>query len=100
MPKTAPASAAGYGYHVLDRGNARVRVCHDAADYHDFVRLLRPACAPVPSRLLAYCLMARKPRDMQGSLSEQLQARAGVWPRLAHTFLRLKNPECLLSRPA
>jgi putative transposase len=30
---------------------------YDAADYDAFVRLLRRACARLPLRLLAYCLM-------------------------------------------
>jgi putative transposase len=57
MPRTARASAAGYCYHVLNRGNGRARVFHDEEDYARFVRLLRQACARVPLRLLAYCLM-------------------------------------------
>jgi hypothetical protein len=48
MPRTARASAAGYCYHVLNRGNGRARVFHEAQDYLRFVRLLRQACARVP----------------------------------------------------
>jgi putative transposase len=57
MPRTARASVGGYCYHALNRGNGRVQVFHDADDYHDFVRLLRQACARVPMRLIGYCLM-------------------------------------------
>ena len=32
MPRTARASVGGLCYHVLNRGNARSRVFHDAAD--------------------------------------------------------------------
>ncbi len=47
----------GYCYHVMNRGNSRARVFHDAADYHSFVRLLQKACARLPMRLVGYCLM-------------------------------------------
>jgi putative transposase len=47
----------GYCYHVIDRGNRRAEVFHHEGDYHAFVRLLRQACARVPLRVLAYCLM-------------------------------------------
>ena len=57
MPRTARAAVGGYGYHVLNRGNQRGEVFHDADDYHDFVRLLRQACGRVPMRLIGYCLM-------------------------------------------
>ena len=57
MPRTARSLLGGYCYHVLNRGNARAAVFHDDEDYAAFVRLLRRACARVPMRLLAYCLM-------------------------------------------
>jgi putative transposase len=57
MPRTARAAFGGYCYHALNRGNGRAQVFHDADDYHDFVRLLRKACARVPMRLVGFCLM-------------------------------------------
>src|SRR4051794_38037651 len=57
MPRTARAAVGGYCYHALNRGNERARVFHDAADYHDFVRLLREACARTPMRVVGYCVM-------------------------------------------
>jgi putative transposase len=57
MPRTARGDLAGYCYHALNRGNGRARVFHDDDDYHDFVRLLRQACARVPMRLLSFCVM-------------------------------------------
>jgi putative transposase len=47
----------GFCYHVLNRGNGRARVFHDADDNHDFVRLLQKACARLPMRLVGFCLM-------------------------------------------
>jgi putative transposase len=57
MPRTARASVGGYCYHVLNRGNGRAQVFHDADDYHGFVRLLRLAGARVPLRLVGFCSM-------------------------------------------
>jgi REP-associated tyrosine transposase len=57
MPRTARASVGGYCYHVLNRGNGRARVFHDADDYNAFLHLLRQASARVPMRLIGYCLM-------------------------------------------
>jgi putative transposase len=48
----------GYCYHVLNRGNGRAQVFHDADDSHSFVRLLRQACARMAMRLVGYCLMS------------------------------------------
>ena len=44
-------------YHVLNRGNGRAEVFHQADDYAAFLKLLGEACERVPMRLLAYCLM-------------------------------------------
>ena len=41
MPRTLRASAGGYCYHALKRGNERSRVFHDADDCHAFVASLR-----------------------------------------------------------
>src|SRR5947207_8038780 len=57
MPRTARAARGGYCYHVLNRGNGRRTVFHDDDDYAFFAALLRAACARVPMRVLAYCLM-------------------------------------------
>jgi len=57
MPRTARASAANYCYHVLNRGNARVEVFHKEDDYDAFVELIPEACARLPMRVLAYCVM-------------------------------------------
>jgi putative transposase len=57
MPRTARASAGGYCYHVLNRGNARAEVFHHPGEYHAFLDLLGEASLRTPMRLLAYCLM-------------------------------------------
>jgi putative transposase len=48
----------GYVYHVLNRGNGRMRLFHKEADYQGFERILSEALEHVPGmRLAAWCLM-------------------------------------------
>ena len=53
MPRTARASVGGVCYHVLNRGNGRMRTFHEADDYSAFVDLLGRACERVPMRVRA-----------------------------------------------
>lgn len=57
MPRTARASQGGYGYHALNRGNARRTVFHKDGDYSAFLKLLSEAAERTHMRLLAYCLL-------------------------------------------
>jgi putative transposase len=63
MPRTARASAGDVAYHVINRGNGRMRVFHRAADYAAFLRLLADANERFfretrgSMRILGYCLM-------------------------------------------
>ena len=44
-------------YHVLNRGNARATVFHDAGDFSAFVALARKATLRTPVEVFGYCLM-------------------------------------------
>ena len=57
MPRFARASAGGYCYHVINRGNARAEVFHKEEDLAAFVRIMGESCIRVPMRVVAYCLM-------------------------------------------
>ena len=57
MPRKARWAPGGICYHVVDRGNSRATVYHEAADYADFLDLMARACEHVPMRVLGYCLM-------------------------------------------
>ena len=57
VPRTARASCGGVCYHAMNRGNAKATLFHDDHDYQHFEKLLRGACARIPMRLLAWCLM-------------------------------------------
>jgi hypothetical protein len=48
MPCTARASAAGYCYHVLNRGNDRATIFHKPADYQAFLDMMAEAGLRTP----------------------------------------------------
>ena len=50
MPRSARASAGGYCYHVINRGNARAEVFHKDEDLEAFVRVMGEAGIRVPMR--------------------------------------------------
>ncbi len=57
MPRTARAIEAGMIYHVLNRGNGRMRLFHKDDDFHAFERVLAEGLQRYPVDLLTYCLM-------------------------------------------
>ena len=57
MPRTARAAVGGVCYHVINRGNGRMKVFHNAEDHVNFLELLHRANARIDMRLLAFCLM-------------------------------------------
>ena len=57
MPRTARAIEAGLIYHVLNRGNGRMRLFHKPADYAAFEQVLCEGLERFPVQLLTYCLM-------------------------------------------
>ena len=76
MPRTARASVGGVCYHVLNRGNGRLRVFRDADDYAAFVDLVGRACERVAMRVLAYGLM---PNHFHLVLWPRAAADLGRW---------------------
>ncbi|MCI0334692.1 MAG: transposase [Planctomycetes bacterium] len=57
MPRTARAIEAGLIYHVLNRGNGRMRLFHKPEDYLAFERVLGEGLQRYPVELLTYCVM-------------------------------------------
>jgi len=57
MARTARASVGGVCYHVLNRGNAGMRIFHKNADYKAFIEMFRQGQERLPMRILGYCLM-------------------------------------------
>jgi putative transposase len=85
MGRPRRAAEGGFVYHVLNRGNARMGVFDDEADYEAFEKVLAEAVERHETRLLAYCLMPNHwhllvwPRET-GELS-----RFVGWLTLTHT---------------
>ena len=57
MPRTARAIRAGLIYHVLNRGNGRLRLFRKDGDLEAFERVLAGGLERYPVELLTYCLM-------------------------------------------
>jgi putative transposase len=58
MPRVARSIRAGVCYHVLNRGNGRQTIFHEAGDYDAFGRVLREGLSAYPGvDLFAWCLM-------------------------------------------
>ncbi len=57
MPRTSRAIVADYCYHVLNRGNNRMRLFHKRADYTAFLWLLAESFDEFSVPVLAACIM-------------------------------------------
>lgn len=57
MPRTARAIEANMVYHVLNRGNGRMRLFHKPDDYQAFENVLAEGLERYAVELLTYCLM-------------------------------------------
>ncbi len=57
MPRTARAIEAGLVYHVLNRGNGRMRLFHKDQDFAAFERVLGEGLERYPVDLFTYSLM-------------------------------------------
>jgi putative transposase len=57
MPRRARAIEAKIVYHVLNRGNGRMRLFHKDQDYAGFEKVLAQGLERHPVDLLSYCLM-------------------------------------------
>jgi putative transposase len=86
MGRPYRTALGGYVYHLLNRGNGRLRIFPKDGDYEAFERILGEALEHVPGlRLLAYCLLPNHwhlvvwPRH-DGELSD-----FGHWLTLTHT---------------
>jgi putative transposase len=57
MPRIKRSDTAGSIYHAINRGNARSRIFHKAADYEAFLRLLGEGLEKYPLEIFSLCLM-------------------------------------------
>jgi putative transposase len=78
MPRTARASAGGYIYHALNRGNRRADVFHKPGDFDAFVAAIAEARRHLPVDLFGYCLM---PNHFHLVLRPREDGDLGRWMR-------------------
>ena len=57
MPRIPRGESEGGIYHIINRGNMKMRVFHDQEDYVYFLSLLKKASEKVNIEIHAYCLM-------------------------------------------
>src|ERR1044072_5812870 len=57
MPRHARVVADDSIYHVLNRGNGRMRIFHKRGDFAAFLELLEEGRRRMGMRILGYCLM-------------------------------------------
>jgi putative transposase len=84
MPRTARAIEAGLIYHVLNRGNGRLRLFHDDDDYAAFERVLTEGLARYPVELLSYCIMPNHWHQVVRPLTSEALGRWMGWIGVTH----------------
>jgi len=93
MPRTNRVAPGGWAFHVLNRGNGRLRLFAKDADYRAFESVLRETAERLRMRLLAYCLMPNHwhlvlfPRD-DGDLGRFMQRLTVTHVRRWHLHRR------------
>jgi len=84
MPRTARTIEAGLVYHVLNRGNGRLRLFHKESDYDAFERLLGEGLERYPVDLLTYCLMPNHWHLVVRPRTDAALGRLLGWVSLTH----------------
>jgi putative transposase len=84
MPRTASAIKAGMIYHVLNRGNARMRLFHKDGDFAAFERVLGEGLERYPVDLLTYCLMGNHWHLVVQPRTDEALGRFMGWVGVTH----------------
>jgi putative transposase len=71
-------------YHVLNRGNGRMRIFHKAADYEAFERVLAEGLERYAVELLTYCLMPNHWHLVARPKSDEALGRWMGWVGVTH----------------
>jgi len=71
-------------YHVLNRGNGRMRLFHKAGDYEAFERVLAEGLERYPVELFTYCLMPNHWHLVVRPNSDQALGRWMGWVGVTH----------------
>lgn len=75
---------AGVTYHVLNRGNARATVFHDATDYQAFLALAVESARRTATHVVAFCLMPNHFHFLLRPTSDDGLARWAHWLTTTH----------------
>jgi putative transposase len=84
MPRTARAIEGGMIYHVLNRGNGRMRIFRKSGDYEAFERVLAEGMDRYPVELLTYCLMPNHWHLVVRPKTDQALGRWMGWVCVTH----------------
>jgi len=84
MPRTARAIEAGTVYHVLNRGNGRMRLFHKDGDYAAFERVVGEGMGRYPVDLLTYCLMPNHWHLVVRPRTDETLGRLMGWVGVTH----------------
>ena len=71
-------------YHVLNRGNGRMRIFHKAEDFEAFERVLGEGLNRYPVELLTYCLMPNHWHLVVRPKTDQALGRWMGWVGVTH----------------
>ncbi len=71
-------------YHVLNRGNGRMRLFHKAEDYDAFERVLAEGLGRFPVALLTYCLMPNHWHLVMRPRTDESLGRLMGWVGVTH----------------
>ncbi len=84
MPRTARAIEAGLVYHVLNRGNGRMRLYRKDEDFAAFERVLGEGLERYPVDLLTYCLMDNHWHLVMRPRTDEALGRLMGWVGVTH----------------
>ncbi|HWB10569.1 MAG TPA: transposase [Pirellulales bacterium] len=85
MGRPQRATEAGFVYHVLNRGNARMNVFDGPGDFDAFEKVLAEAVERSETRLLAYCLLPSHWHLLVWPRKKGELSRFVGWLTLTHT---------------
>jgi putative transposase len=76
MPRTSRGLQDGLIYHVLNRGNSKKVVFHNACDYRGFLKLIEDSKKNYALDIFAYCLM---PNHFHFALRPRIAEHLSKW---------------------
>jgi putative transposase len=94
MPRTARAVEAGTVYHVLNRGNGRMRLFHKAGDYEAFERVLAESMERYPIQLFTYSILPNHWHLVVRPKTDEALGRWMGWVGVTHVRRHHEHYHC------